>query len=146
MNSAPDQAVPHDSSGPTEPSSLYRAGFWRAGIWLVHALPSSVCSKLSDFFTRLYWVLAPHRRETVIRNLLPAVAGNRLEAERRAKELYRQFGFKLLDLWRYEGGQPIDNLLGNSTGWEHFTDAQQQKRGVLFVTPHLGNWEFGAPW
>ena len=31
------------------------------------------------------------------------------------------------------------------TGWEHFAAAQSTGRGVLLLTPHLGNWEFGAP-
>ena len=41
---------------------------------------------------------------------------------------------------------PIDELFGDYTGWEHFAAAQSQGRGVLLLTPHLGNWEFGAPW
>jgi len=41
---------------------------------------------------------------------------------------------------------PMENLLGEATGWEHFANALAQKRGVLLLTPHLGNWEFGGPW
>jgi KDO2-lipid IV(A) lauroyltransferase len=30
-------------------------------------------------------------------------------------------------------------------GWQHFERARAAGRGVLLVTIHLGNWEFGAP-
>jgi KDO2-lipid IV(A) lauroyltransferase len=39
----------------------------------------------------------------------------------------------------------VNHLFAELTGWEHFTAAQAKGRGVLLVTPHLGNWEFGAP-
>jgi KDO2-lipid IV(A) lauroyltransferase len=77
---------------------------------------------------------------------MPAVNGDRTAATRTAKNLFQQFGVKVIDLWRYESGLPIDDLLGESTGFEHFQRVKEQKRGVLFLTPHLGNWEFGGPW
>src|SRR5581483_4699115 len=40
----------------------------------------------------------------------------------------------------------IENTFGNATGWERFENALAQKRGILLLTPHLGNWEFGGPW
>ena len=30
-------------------------------------------------------------------------------------------------------------------GWEHLEAALARNKGVLLVTVHLGNWEFGAP-
>ena len=94
----------------------------------------------------LYWLLAPRRREIVMQNLVPALNGDRAGAKRKARELFHQFGRKLIDLWRYEAGLPIEDLLGEYTGWEHFLQAKAEKRGVLILTPHLGNWEFGGPW
>jgi lauroyl/myristoyl acyltransferase len=52
---------------------------------------------------------------------------------------------KLVDLWRYEAGLQINDLLGVAGGWEHFQKARAEKRGILLITPHLGNWEFGGP-
>jgi lauroyl/myristoyl acyltransferase len=52
----------------------------------------------------------------------------------------------VVDLWRYEAGLPIENTFGLATGWDYFENAIAQKRGVLLLTPHLGNWEFGGPW
>jgi KDO2-lipid IV(A) lauroyltransferase len=89
-------------------------------------------------------LLAPARREVVVQNLTP-LAGDRAAAERSARALFSQFAVKLVDLWRYESGLPVDPLFAELTGWEHFTSAYQRGGGVLLVTPHLGNWEFGGP-
>ncbi len=130
---------------PNAPSSLYRAEVWRIGLCLVRVLPRGLCAFLGRALVSLYWSLARHRREVVIGNLLPALKGDRSAATRTAKALFRQFGVKVVDLWRFEAGLPIDDLFGQTTGWEHFEHARDQKRGVLLLTPHLGNWEFGGP-
>ena len=83
--------------------------------------------------------------KSVIQNLLPPLNGDRAAAQRKGHEMIRQFALKMADLWRYESGLPIDDLFGEWTGWEHFAQAQSEKRGILLVTPHLGNWEFGGP-
>ena len=131
---------------PSAPSSLYRSEFWQIGLWLVRVLPLRICTWISSLGIEIYCMLAPRRRNVVIRNLTPALNGNGRAAKQQASKLFRNFGLKLIDLWRYEAGLSIDDLLGASTGWEHFIQAQEQKRGVLLLTPHLGNWEFGAPW
>jgi lauroyl/myristoyl acyltransferase len=127
-----------------QPSVLYRAGFWQAGILAVKFLPLGMSLWLTRNLARLYWHLAPARREIVINNLLPAL-GNRGTAENRARELFRQFSVKLVDLWRFESGKSADKLFSELIGWEHFTAAHGRGKGVLLVTPHLGNWEFGGP-
>jgi predicted RND superfamily exporter protein/lauroyl/myristoyl acyltransferase len=139
-----------DLSNPTRrrlasPSSLYRAEFWLLGMWIVKLLPERLCHALGHFFAMTYWALAAHRRQVVIENLLPALNGDTKAAERETKTLFKQFAVKIVDLWRYESGLSIGNLFGETTGWEHFTHAQAQKRGILLLTPHLGNWEFGGP-
>jgi KDO2-lipid IV(A) lauroyltransferase len=91
-------------------------------------------------------LLARHRREIVVQNLLPACGREKSRARKIARELFAEFALKLADLWRYEAGLPIDHLFGQHSGWEYFLEAQKQGRGVLLLTPHLGNWEFGAPW
>jgi KDO2-lipid IV(A) lauroyltransferase len=109
-------------------------------------MPYSVCKGFSRVCVAAYCFLTPARREAVIQNLLPALNYDRPASARKAKRLFGEFGLKLVDLFRYEAGLPIEHLLGQSTGWEHFLQARAQKRGVLIITPHLGNWEFGGPW
>jgi lauroyl/myristoyl acyltransferase len=128
------------------PSSLYRAEFWRMGLGFVHFVPRRVCVFFGRVFANIYWLFAGARREVVIENLLPALNNDRAAATAKARELIQGFAIKVVDLWRYEAGLPIENTFGNATGWEHFENALAQKRGVLLLTPHLGNWEFGGPW
>jgi lauroyl/myristoyl acyltransferase len=128
------------------PSSLYRAEFWRMGLGFVRFVPRSVCLFFGRLFANIYWLLAGGRREVIIQNLLPAMNNDRAAATKKAKELIHGFAIKVVDLWRYEAGLPIENTFGNATGWERFENALAQKRGVLLLTPHLGNWEFGGPW
>jgi KDO2-lipid IV(A) lauroyltransferase len=137
--------TPHPSAL-SAPSSLYRQEFWLLGLWLVRILPRWFCLMLGRALAKVYWIAAPARREIVIENLLPALQNDRAAATNKARELFRQFVVKVVDLWRYEAGLPIQNSFGNATGWEHFAAALEQKRGVLLLTPHLGNWEFGGPW
>jgi KDO2-lipid IV(A) lauroyltransferase len=101
---------------------------------------------MAQFFAQVYWIVGRHRRQIVIQNLLPAVEDNWKAAEKKARELFQHFAVKVVDLWRYEAGLPIENSFGTATGWEHFAGALAEKRGVLLLTPHLGNWEFGGPW
>lgn len=78
-------------------------------------------------------------------NLLPPLGGDRAAAVAMGRRLFAQFAIKLTDLWRYESGQPIGELFQTWSGWDHFRAADRRGRGVLLLTPHLGNWEFGAP-
>lgn len=109
------------------------------------ALPPQLTACLAKLFGAIYWHLARHRRQIVIKNLLPMTHGDQVQAEHTGRRLFQNFSQKLLDLWRYESGIPINDLFCDLTGWEHFLAAQKQNRGVLILTPHLGNWEFGAP-
>jgi lauroyl/myristoyl acyltransferase len=129
----------------TSPSTLYRSELWRLGLCTVRVLPHRICAFLARICVRIYCLLAPHRLEVVRANLVVPLKGDVSAAEEKAKELFQQFALKLLDLWRYEAGLSIDDAFGQMTGWEHFVTAQAPGNGVLLLTPHLGNWEFGGP-
>jgi lauroyl/myristoyl acyltransferase len=67
-----------------------------------------------------------------------------LLAKRTARRLYRNFGLKLVDLWRVESGVPVHNWVLRAEEEEVIRSAYRRGRGVLFVTLHLGNWEHGG--
>src|SRR2546425_758857 len=142
MATAAPVAVRHSL---TVPSTLYRAELWRIAVFMARRLPHFVLGQTASNLAKLYWLSCPGRRRVVFENLLPAVHGDRLAARIATRELFQQFALKLADLWRYESGLSIYNLFRDLTGWEHFQKAQAKARGVLLVTIHLGNWEFGAP-
>jgi len=138
-------AAAHADARPAGPSMLYRAAPWRAAVFMARRLPHFVLGRLAVHGAQAYWLSCAQRRRVVYENLLPVVNGDRLAARIATRELFAQFGLKLADLWRYESGLSIYNLFSSLTGWEHYEAAHAQGRGVLFLTIHLGNWEFGAP-
>ncbi|MSU64142.1 MAG: hypothetical protein EXS31_17410 [Pedosphaera sp.] len=140
-----ESTKPIDESPPAGPSRFYGAWLWRGALCLTRTVPTRVTTALCWGMAKLYWGMAAHRREVVIQNLLPVLHGDRIAATLAARNLFEQFGRKLADLWRFESGRPVDNLFGELSGWEHFTTAQARAKGVLLVTPHLGNWEIGSP-
>ena len=127
------------------PSMYYGPALWRAAMVIARVLPASITRSMSRAVCRIYWLFARDRREVVEQNLLPAVYGDRAKAKQTAKSLADEFARKLADLWRYESGCSVEGEFGEMTGWEHFLAGQQRGQGVLLLTPHLGNWEFGAP-
>ena len=126
------------------PSRFYSTFIWQAGLALGRFIPAPVLALFARWLAAIYWQLAAHRREIVIQNLLPVLNGDRRQAAGIGREMITEFFLKITDLWRYESGVAFESWLGEWNGWEHFTAAQARGRGVLLVTPHLGNWEFGG--
>ncbi|MFZ0828762.1 MAG: MMPL family transporter [Verrucomicrobiia bacterium] len=125
------------------PSSFYSALVWRTGLTLGRFIPAPVFAWFARLIAAIYWRLAARRREIVIQNLLP-VLNDRPLATRAARELITEFMIKITDLWRYESGGALGRWQGDWNGWNHFATAHARGKGVLLVTPHLGNWEFGG--
>jgi uncharacterized protein len=130
---------------PSHPSLFYRARLWSAGVTLCRWLPPQLTEGTARLLAGLYFWLAPHRRWVVVQNLLPILHNDSARAELTARKLFSTFATKLIDLWRYEGGMPASQRFTAWSGWEHFEAAAARGRGVILVTPHLGNWEFGGP-
>lgn len=137
------------NGGETQPASgastLYRSGVWRLCLGLGQVLPKPILTRLATVGAQIYRTIRPARFAVVVENLLPAFAGDRPAAARAARQNFTEFARKLTDLWRYEAGVSMEGQVHPGPGWEHFKSAQSSGRGVLLVTPHLGNWEFGAP-
>jgi lauroyl/myristoyl acyltransferase len=127
------------------PSSLYRAGGWRLALALARVLPAFLMESAARVGAAFYRVLQRRRWRVVVANLAPFYPGDPAGARRAARALFGNFAGKLVDLWRYEAGHPVQPLLAGLSGWEHFEAARARGRGVLLVTVHVGNWELGAP-
>jgi lauroyl/myristoyl acyltransferase len=126
------------------PSKFYGARIWQIGLAFAKCLPAPILIAFAKMSAAIYWRFATRRREIVIQNLLPVLDGDRKFAELAARELFTQFSVKLADLWRYESGVVEKHWFADWNGWENFECAHKRGKGVLLVTPHLGNWEFGG--
>ncbi len=129
---------------PPSPSQLYRGAIWRMGLGLGRYLPGSAARTLAKCGAAIYWRLAAHRREIVMENLRPALKDDSAAAARAARALFTEFALKIADLWRYEAGVALESWEMRWKGWEIYLAARTRGRGILLVTPHLGNWEIGG--
>jgi KDO2-lipid IV(A) lauroyltransferase len=127
------------------PSSAYRAEFWRAGLFLARHLPAFLARPLAFTLGHLYALLRPSRLGIVEANLAPLLGAGTPECRATSRRLFAQFAAKVLDLWRCESGMATDRWMTEWSGWERFVAARERNQGVLLVTPHIGNWEFGGP-
>lgn len=132
------------SKTPTRPSTLYQVRLWRAGLAVARRLPARVLVWAALVGIRAYRMGNRERVEIVVRNLEPVLGGDRARAETVAQRLFDEFARKLVELWRQEAGAPALAPVVPGPGWEHFAAARAVGRGILLVTPHLGNWEIGA--
>jgi predicted RND superfamily exporter protein len=132
------------AAAPPAPSNFYRGAIWRMGLGLARHLPVCVIRALARWGAAIYWRVAARRREVVIQNLRPVLNDDPGAAASASHALFTEFALKITDLWRYEGGAALDSWVMRWQGWEIYQAAAARRKGVLLVTPHLGNWEIGG--
>lgn len=135
----------NDSQAAPGPSTAYRVEVWKLGLSIIRRLPPRAADVLAMVAAVIYCRVRPSRVDVVTENLLPVFGGDRKAAETTARRLFTRFAGKIVDLWRYESGVSVDGMVRQGSGWEILEKARSSGRGILLITPHLGNWEFGGP-
>lgn len=125
-----------------QPSSLYRGNLWKLALATARSFPRPLARAIAILASQTYRLGSPRSR-IIYENLLPAFSGDEQAAAAATARLFSHFGTKMVDLLRFEAG--VDAEFCELTGWPIFERAHQRGAGVLFITPHLGNWEIGAP-
>jgi lauroyl/myristoyl acyltransferase len=141
---AQSPAASSTGSGIAVPSAFYRAWLWRLGMGAVRFLPGLVLRQICLVIAEGYYRLHRARREVVNQNLLPVVEDDRAKATKAAHALFQQFAVKMIELWRFEGGMAVGSWFTAGIDWGILEEASRRGKGVLLVTPHLGNWELGG--
>jgi uncharacterized protein len=124
--------------------AFYRAGLWRFGLFVVRIFPAGLAKGFARLAAGFYFRFQRRRAEIVVQNFLPVFSGDRTAAEKAALAAHENFAAKLVDLWRVESGEQVQNWLTNSGELEIIHAARRRGRGTLFITLHLGNWEHGG--
>ena len=107
-------------------------------------MPAPVFALLAQLLAAIYWRLAAHRREIVIQNLLPVLNATASWPRAPRANCSRNSCSRSPTCGVMKAAGRCDRWQGDWNGWEHFTAAHARGKGVLLVTPHLGNWEFGG--
>jgi len=103
-------------------------------------------------FTRsigtLFYLLMPKSRRGVQANLR-VIGGSTWGAQEiagRARRTFQNYGQYLLDYMVMPGltAEQKGRMVARELGQEHMVRALEQGKGVICITPHLGNWELGG--
>lgn len=118
-------------------------GAYRAAKSLVSVLPEAARMTLGRLGGRLGYLLDSRHRRVALQNLeLAYPAWSLADRKRVAKRSFGNIGTAAvelatsasLDREAYRARLEIE-------GWEHFEQAEQEGKGVLLMTAHIGNWE-----
>ncbi len=116
----------------------------RAGVALIRGLPPRLACGLAGGVADLAFALMRRRRQVALDNLLRSgVAPSRVDARRIARASFRHFAYVMVESFHGAGTRagPSPRLeLPAATRVLLETPGQ----GVIMVSGHLGNWEFGA--
>ena len=122
---------------------------YRAGAWLACHLPGPVVFGLAALGSRLASRVARSRALVARRNLERAL-GRPLgddEARRMVGDLFASYGRYWADSFRLPSLRPEEvEARFDLDGYEHVVRARQAGKGIIFVLPHLGGWEWAAYW
>jgi len=103
-------------------------------------------------FTRsigtLFYLLMPKARQGVVANLRVICGGTwgAQEIAARARRTFQNYGQYLLDYMVMSGltAEQKGRMVARELGQKHMVKALEQGKGVICITPHLGNWELGG--
>jgi Kdo2-lipid IVA lauroyltransferase/acyltransferase len=114
----------------------------------VRLLPTRLADRLAVALARLVFCLRLPSRRWLERNLeeiLPTVA--RAERRAMARAAFEHFALTLIDFLRLGriGAGALERAI-EVRGGEHLDRARASERGVIVVSAHTGNWEWGAAW
>ncbi len=109
-------------------------------------LPMAAARRLSEAVLRLTYHATPHWRRVANRNLemaLPDLSdGGRGEIIRGVYDSLGRVLLSLAKMPRIHAANVRDWI--DYDGFEHFEQALEKGKGVLFMTAHLGNWELSS--
>ena len=114
----------------------------------VRVIPPRIADRLARGLARGVFALRPPARVTLEANLarlMPALAPAARRA--RAREAFEHFALSLLDFLRLSRLDPgaLEQAV-EIRGAAHLERARAAGRGVIVLSAHLGNWEWGAAW
>ncbi len=118
---------------------------YRLAAWLARALPRRAGDALGRALARLAFALRVPARPIAVANQARLAAPG--EADARARASFEHFAVAFADFLRLDGLAP-DGVAAavEVRAADHFEAARRSGRGVIVLSAHVGNWEWGAAW
>ena len=126
-----------------------KAALARLVLGAIGLLPFALAQRLGTAIGWLHWRL-PNRSREHARANIEACYGDRSAAWRRRllRAALVSMGRTLAEsawLWHHSQARAL-KLVREVHGWHHVEAARRAGRGIVFATPHIGNWELSAAW
>jgi KDO2-lipid IV(A) lauroyltransferase len=112
----------------------------RAALWLFARIPLFIGRPFGSFLGLLAWALAPAERRLAVGNLRKAGFGKK--SENMCRDMFRHFGVSLIELAAMEKMSRNFKRDVRVEGIEHLERTKARGRGGVFISGHVGNWEF----
>jgi len=114
-------------------------------ILLFGILPFRIAVGGGALLGRLFYLADRRHRSIALENLKVALGEEKSERERRriAVRAFENLGRTVVE-FAWVQGKPPAELMGRTTfeGIEHYEAAIREKKGVVILTAHFGNWEW----
>jgi len=120
---------------------------YKVGQFLALNLPLRVLYALATGIAYIYYLMAPNDRRELGDNIRTVLKG---KATPRLVRIYTQrtfinFAKYLVDFFRFSAmDKDYINEYVTVTGQRHIDKAFKHKKGVIFLSSHIGNWELGG--
>ncbi len=124
---------------------MFKYFLYRFALTFVSMFPPRWCYGIADLISYIQFRCSLRDRAAVIDNL-EQILGDRKEALRLAREVFRHFSYYLVEFFRM-GKDLDDQFIARKIELQNFdllTQALEQGRGVVLLTGHIGNWELGG--
>ncbi len=126
---------------------MFKYWLYKFGQFWVLRLPLATAYRLAMFVSEMQFYFCPRDRRAVKNNLrvmFPEKSQKEIHAM--AKEVFRNFGKYLVEFFRMRkmvGKEYIQKNI-KIENFHFFEEAIQKKKGAIFLTAHIGNWELGG--
>lgn len=113
---------------------------------IVGAIPPAVRKGLFKTLARLFYYFSPRQRLIAIHNLTCAFPEMGMtEIVALTRKVYRHFAIVAAEFFEIPSLREVDpSVIAEVEGLENCTRALAKNKGLLIVSAHFGNWEYGA--